>query len=447
MVKTCGPKITAEFLRLNRIVHVKKTTSRRTFLKQGATLSAALWSAPMILRAETLGLNGKTGPNSRINLGYIGMGGIMGGHMGLVGRSDIQPLYVCDVKSDKLQGAKKIMADRNYPDVTATPDFEDVINDPAVDAVVVATPDHWHAAISLAAMRAGKDVYVEKPMTLTIEEGKAMVEAQERYSRILQVGSQQRSEGAFHKAAEMVRNGWIGEIKEVYCSLGGFPASYLEKPQPIPENINYDKWLGPTPWEEYFPGRVQGSYQGGWRRFWEYGSRKNGDWGAHHFDITQWALGRDDSGPVRFVPKGFEGEPYSHYTYEDGVKVVRDHKDMKGHMIRFIGTGGEVLVSRGNRLETTPPELAGRPLGSGDERLYMSRDHRNNWIEGIRTRKQTICHAGVGHRTATICQLAGIAERLNRPIDWDPAAEQIVGDEEARRWQDRPRRAGYELPA
>ena len=422
-------------------------TSRRDFIKKGAATGTSIFAAPMILSAQTLGINGNSGANNRINMGFIGQGGMMGAHMGLASRGNVQPLYVCDVKSDKLAGAKNNMKGRGYADVVATPDYEDVVNDPAVDAVVIVTPDHWHAAIAIAAMRNGKDVYVEKPMTLTIEEGKAMVIAAEKYGRIVQVGSQQRSDSAFRKAATMVRNGWIGEIKEVYCSLGGFPPPTLEKVQPIPATLNYDKWLGPTPYETYFPNRVLGRYSGGWRCFWEYGSRKYGDWGAHHFDITQWALGRDSSGPVQFIPKGFKGEKYDHFIYDDGIKVVRDHPDRKGHMIRFIGTEGDVMVSRNGGLETNPPELATRPLQPSDERLYASPNHHENWIEGILTRKQTICTAEVGHRTGTICQLAGIANRLGRPINWDPKAEQIVGDEEAKRWQDRPRRAGYELPS
>lgn len=371
----------------------------------------------------------------------------MGAHMGTAHHPDVQPLYVCDVKPDKLTTAKQKMSAWNFKDVVATPDYEDVINDPAVDAVFIVTPDHWHAAIAIAAMRAGKDVYVEKPMTLTIEEGKAMVAAEARYGTILQVGSQQRSSNAFRKAAEIVRNGWIGQIKEVYASLGGFPPAVLGAEEPIPEGFNYDKWLGPTPYEPYTAARVQGSYSGGWRRFWEYGSRKNGDWGAHHFDITQWALGRDDSGPVKFTPKGYNGEKYASYEYDDGVRVIRDHPNRKGHMIRFIGTEGEVCVSRGEKIESTPADLVSRPLSPSDVQLYRSVDHKRNWLDGIHSRKKTICPATIGHRTATICQLAGIAERLNRPIQWDPVAEQIVGDADAQRWQDRPRRAGYELPA
>lgn len=421
--------------------------TRRSFLKQSAVLGASLFTAPMILRAETLGLNGRKGANDRINVGFIGYGKQMGGHVRSLGSDDRFPLYVCDVKADKLMHAKEDMAARGYPDVVATPDYEELINDPALDAVVIVTPDHWHAAISIAAMRAGLDVYVEKPMTLTIAEGQAMVAAERRYGSIVQVGSQQRSNRSFRKAAEIVRNGWIGEIKTVYVKLGTFPPPILGAEEPIPAGFNYDKWLGPAPWEPYTAERVLGDYGGGWRRFWEYGSRKNGDWGAHHFDITQWALGRDHTGPTRFMPIGTDGSLYAVYEYADGIRVVRDSPDGQGAMIRFVGTEGEVKVGRGGYLKTTPTGLASRSLNPSEIHLTNSPNHMDNWLEGIRTRRTPICPAAVGHRTATICQLAGIAERLDRPIQWDPDSEQIVGDPKAARWQDRPRRAGYELPA
>jgi hypothetical protein len=423
-----------------------KRQQRRQFLKKVGLAGASFVSAPMILRADVVGLKPGTGPNSRINMAFIGHGIRMGGLLPMIGREDVQPSWLCDVKSDKLKMASRRLAARGYADLPTTADFEDIANDPSVDAVVVCTPDHWHAAISIAMMRAGKDVYVEKPMTLTIEEGKAMVAAEKRYGSVVQVGSQQRSDRAFRKASEIVRNGWIGEIKEVYAHLGDFPQPTLDPEERIPEGFNYDKWLGPAPYEPYTEKRVRGDYSGGWRCYWEYGSRKTGDWGAHHFDIIQWALGMDGSGPSLFVPMGFEGEPYQYYQYANGVKVVRDHPDMKGHMIRFIGTDGEVRVSRGGRLETTPPGLASRVLGPSDKRLYNSPEHLNNWVDCIQTRQKPVCDTRIGHRTGTICQLAGISERLARAIKWDPVKEHIVDDAYARRWENRPRRAGYGLP-
>ncbi|MDB4384899.1 Gfo/Idh/MocA family oxidoreductase [Opitutaceae bacterium] len=424
-----------------------RPSTRRTFLKKSAALGAALISAPQIVRSEVLGRHGVPGANSRLNLAFIGFGKQMGGHTSIVETEGVEPLYVCDVKANELAKAQRIMAEHGYPDVTATPDFEDIMEDPAVDGVMVITPDHWHAGIAIAAMRTGKDVYVEKPMTLTIAEGKAMVEAQRRYGSIVQVGSQQRSNHAFRRAAEMVRSGWIGEVKEVHTRLGTFPPPTLGAEEPIPAGFNYDKWLGPAPYEPYTANRVLGNYGGGWRSYWEYGSRKNGDWGAHHYDITQWALGRDHTGPTLFVPPGYEGEEYQYYQYADGIKVVRNRPIENGHMIHFIGTDGTVSVSRGDQLETSRPELAKRPLSPDDVRLYESNNHQQNWLECMRTRQRPICDAVIGHRTATICQLAGISERLNRPIKWDPREESIVDDAGASRWEDRPRRAGYELPA
>ncbi|RME91721.1 MAG: gfo/Idh/MocA family oxidoreductase, partial [Verrucomicrobia bacterium] len=305
------------------------------------------------------------------------------------------------------------------------------------------TPDHWHAPISTMAMRHGKDVYVQKPMTLTVREGRIMSEVEREYGRILQVGSQQRSNRAFRKACEIVRNGWIGRVHTIYVGLGQFAPPEELPEQPIPEGFDYDRWLGPTPWYPYNQERVKGNYGGGWRRFWDYGARKNGDWGAHHFDIVQWALGTDHTGPVEFIPKGWEGTEYQTHIYPGGVRVLRDHPDRKGHMIRFIGTEGEVCVSRGDRLDTVPASLKDRPLGATDVHLYESNHHESNWVECIKTRRRPICPAEVGHRTATICHLNAIAERLGRPLRWDPEREEIIGDPEASRWLDRPRRAPY----
>ena len=422
----------------------KTSLSRRTILKGGlATIITS--TAPVFLSSRVLGRAGNIGPNSRINVGIVGNGLISGGHRGFcLTQPATQVVALCDVNRKVLD---KVVAEAKEKgvDCEAYGDYRELCLRPDLDAVFVTTPDHWHAAISIEAMRNGKDVYVEKPMTLTIEEGKAMRAARERYGRVLQVGSQQRSEAAFRRGAELVRNGYIGKVHTVICKLGDFPPATQFAAETVPDFLDYDRWLGPAPWEPYNEQRIKGNYSGGWRMFWEYGSRKNGDWGAHHFDIVQWALGMDESGPELFVPKGYEGASHQSHSYADGPKVIRDG-DAKGAMIRFIGENGEVRVGRDDQLETDPTSLKNVVLKSNDIRLYDSKDHRMDWLNSIKTRQQPICHVGIGHRTATICHLSGIAERLGRPVRWDPVAEQIINDPVATRMMDRPRRAPYSLP-
>ena len=425
--------------------------SRRDFLLRGAAAVGAVAAYPSVVPSTVFGA---TAPSNRITMGMIGMGLMMGGHFrGMLNRRDVQVLAVCDVDKGKRENAKRT-AEKTYADKAAGGayrgceaylEYEQLCARPDIDAVFVITPDHWHALCSLAAIKAGKDVYCQKPMTLTIREGRLMSDACKQYGTVFQVGSQQRSERAFRKACEIVRNGWIGKVHTIYTGLGEFAPPATLPEQPIPDGFDYDRWLGPTPWYPYNQERVKGDYGGGWRRFWEYGSRKNGDWGAHHFDIIQWALGMDDSGPVKFVPKGWNGTEYQTHYYADGTTVLRDHSVWGGHMIQFIGTEGQVMVSRGDRLDTQPVELASAPLLPSEIHLYESRDHEDNWLECIKTRGKTICDAEIGHRTATICHLSGIAERLGRPIQWDPAEEKILGDPAADRWYDRPRRAPYFL--
>jgi len=427
-----------------------KTTAftRREFLKSAALAGAAL-GLPTLVPGSAFGRNA---PSNRITLGLIGMGLMMGGQQqSMLGREEVQVLAVCDVDRGKRERARALTekayaaekASGAYKGCDAYNEYERIIERSDIDAVLVVTPDHWHTMISLAAIKSGKDVYVQKPMTLTVREGRIMSDVTRQYGAILQVGSQQRSERAFRKACEIVRNGWIGKVHTIYTELGTFPPPQTLPAEPIPDGFDYDRWLGPTPWYPYNHKRVEGNYGGGWRCFWDYGQRKNGDWGAHHFDIIQWALGMDDSGPVEFIPKGFQGAEYQSHVYADGTRVWKNHPVKHGQMIQFIGESGEVLVSRGDRLETTPAELKGRPLSPGDIHLYESHDHEGNWLECIKTRKQPICTAEIGHRTATICHLNGIAERLNRPIKWDPVREEIIGDPEASRWLDRPRRTPY----
>ncbi len=422
--------------------------TRRRFLKSSFAAAGAVFAGPQIVRAETLGNAKKAAANSRIGMGFIGIGLISEGHIvSFPGLKNVQPIAVCDVREEQVKKGQEILKTKGFEGILGSTKFEELLANPAIDAVCVTTPDHWHAAIALAAMKAGKDVYVEKPMTLTIEEGKALVAAEKKYGRIVQVGSQQRSSVHFRIAANLVRNGMIGDIKEVYCRLGEFPQPPdKEVIIPVPAGFNYDRWIGPTPFFEHSENRVKGSYGGGWRCYWEYGSRKFGDWGAHHFDIVQWALGRDETGPVEFIPMGFEGAEALHYRYADGITVWRDKKNPDNdHAIRFVGTKGEVFVDRG-KIASSPAELVRHKFGPNDIQVYESQEHRANFIESIETRKPTICPATVGHRTGTICQLSGIAQRLGRSIKWNPKTEQIVGDKEAAAMQDRKRRPGYEMP-
>ncbi len=418
--------------------------TRRSAIKMSLKAAAAI-SAPLFLPSSVLGLRGRVGPNSRITIGLIGHGKIMKGHRSYhLGRDTVEVVALCDVDRRKLDMALTEVKDMTGKTCPTYEYYEELCARSDIDAVVVGTPDHWHAQIAIEAMKNGKDVYVEKPMTLTIEEGKVMRETLHRYGNVLQVGSQQRSNRSFRKAAELVLNGYIGKVRTVSARLGEFPAPTQYPEEPIPAGFNYDRWLGPAPWEPYNLERVKGDYGGGWRSFWDYGSRKNGDWGAHHYDIIQWALGRDESGPVEFVPKGYEDTENQYFVYDDGVKVIRGY-GREGAMIHFVGDEGEVMVSRGDQFETKSPSLKNVVLKSSDVRLYESSDHRADWLNAIRTRKQPICNVNIGHRSATICQLSGISERLGRPIRWDPVSEQIVGDSNAAKWMSRPRRAPYGL--
>ena len=419
-----------------------ETLSRRSFIKAGLASAAGTIFFPYIARSNPIGAN------NRVRMALIGCGLIMKGHHGWAqSHPMIDLVAVCDVKTSQREAALAQLKQKN-PDAVGYVDYGDIMARNDIDAVIIGTPDHWHAAIAIDAMRVGKDVYVEKPMALTLDEAAAMVAAEKRYGRILQVGSMQRSYTEFRQAVDIVRNGWIGEITEIHIDLRGdfAPVSLLAE-EPVPADIDYDRWLGPAPWRPYNNLRVLGTYGGGWRIFWDYGSRKNGDWGAHHFDIVQWALDMDGNGPVLFVPKGFDGSPYQYHQYANGLKVTasKGGGPANGAMIRFVGKNGEVKVSR-DSIETTPAGLASRVPSSSEFAAYRSNNHRQNWLDSIISRRPPICPATVGASTFDICSLAGIAERLNRPIRWNPEKQEMIGDPEASRFADYTRRAGYPLP-
>ncbi|MBI5768900.1 MAG: Gfo/Idh/MocA family oxidoreductase [Verrucomicrobia bacterium] len=425
--------------------------TRRTVLKRGLAGVFAYAVAPNFFPAS---LFGKTAPSNRLTVGMIGNGLICSAHLGtLLGRDDCRIVATCDVWRSKGEKARDRIA-RAYGNQkdSGTPAkgidlyarHEELIARDDIDTVFVTTPDHWHAPISRAAMLAGKDVYCQKPLTLTLREGRVLVDTARQQGRILQTGSQQRSNVSFRKAAEIVRNGLIGDLKLIRTKLGEFPPPMALPTQPIPADLDWDRWLGPTPWRPYNERRIRGDYGGGWRCFLEYGARKNGDWGAHHFDIIQWALGMDDSGPVLFTPKGFEGARFQSHTYANGVRVER-YEDGQKYMIEFFGTKGSVKVSRSDEFETDPAPLATRALRAEEIHLYASDNHESDFFDCVRTRQRPICDVEIGHRTASICHLAGIADKVGRAIKWDPAKEQIIDDPMAARLLDRPRRAPYAL--
>lgn len=431
-----------------------RSVSRRNMIRNSVIGAGTAVAGPMIIPSSALGLAGAVAPSERLTLGMIGCGNIMRSHFGaMLGKKGVQIVAVCDVDRSKREKAQQSVESRYgartasglYKGCDAFNEHEEITDRVDIDACFVATPDHWHIPISLDAIRSGKDVYVEKPMTLTIREGRMFSDAVRRYGAVVQVGSMQRSDGAFRKAAEMVRNGWIGKVHAVYARLNRFPEIKELAEEPIPDGFDYDRWLGPAPWATYNKYRVSGSYSRGWRDFWEFGSRKNGDWGAHHYDIIQWALGMDHSGPASFFPVGHNGSEWQGFTYDKGPSVYRDRKAETGQQIEFHGENGIIGVSRGGQLVTTPRELKNKPLAPSEVHLYDSPNHHQNFLDCVRTRKRPICDVEIGHRTASICHLSAISERLKRPLSWDPLKEEILNDPAASRWLDRPRRAPYTL--
>ncbi len=318
-----------------------------------------------------------------------------------------------------------------------------------IDAVVIATPDHWHAIITIEAAKAGKDIYCEKPLSLTIREARQMANAVRRYGRVLQTGSMQRSMGQFRQACEIVRNGRIGKVREVYIGLPNNGRSSEEKwvpAEPIPEGFDYNMWLGPAPYKPFNSERVSGNYGGGWRYFRDYSGGMLTDWGAHHFDIAQWGLGMDNSGPVEVLPADGKEIKTLTYRYPNGAVMMNGlPKDApEGNGVLFVGDSGKVFVSRG-QIKTWPEEMVRIPTAANEIQLYRSNNHIGNWVDCIKSRDLPICDVEVGARSVTVCHLGNIAQWLQRPIKWNPQTEQIEGDPEAARWVDRPHRSPWHV--
>lgn len=410
--------------------------SRRSFLAGTSAAIAAPWIVP-----DTC-----FGANDRITLGFIGVGGQGRGNLsGFLKKANVAA--VCDVDSRHAVEAVKLI-EKAGGSCEVFADYRRLLERKEIDAVVVSTPDHWHALPTIHACRAGKDVYCEKPLSLTVTEGRAMVSAARDHGRIVQTGSQQRSAENFRKACELVRSGAIGQVREV---LVGIPESNFKGP-PVadgtpPAELDYNTWLGPAPARPYNEKRVHYNF----RFFWDYSGGQMTNWGAHHIDIAQWGLGMDDSGPVtvegtaEFHPeKWYEVTKTCRltYTYANGVRMIvgQVQADIPGGTT-FIGEKGRIFVNRGV-LKAEPAELLDAPRTVA---LEASANHHDNFLDCIRSRKRPICDVEIGHRTATACHLGNLVARLGRKIAWDPKTETIPGDAEAAAMLSRPGREPWTL--
>jgi predicted dehydrogenase len=432
--------------------------SRRQFI---ATTAAA---GPLLLSGCASG-GRRHAANDRVNLGFIGTGKIAQAHLkGFLAKGDVQIVAVNDVDTTRREHARQ-QVEGQYARTTASGaykgcavynDFRDLLDRADIDAVVICTPDHWHAIPAIQAAAAGKDIYCEKPLTLTIPEARAMVNATRRHRRVFQTGSQQRSSKEFRTAAELVRNGVIGKLQTVRAALG--PSSkWCDLPEePMEPGLDWDFWLGPAPQRPYnsilSPRGVHDHFPK-WRDYREYSGGMVTDWGAHHFDIAQWALGMDDSGPVEIIPPADPKATHGlKFLYTSGVELI--HED--GNGINFLGTDGRIQVNRGKfefwlgdqqKAATVKDcdRIAGEYLKDAKVRLYVSNDHRTDWLECIRTRKRPICDVEVGARSVSVCHLANLAYWNHRRLKWDPRKEQFVGDAEANKWLDRERRKPWTI--
>lgn len=422
--------------------------TRRQFLKTTATAAVA----PTLLPSSVW--SAAKGPNDRITLGFIGMGKQNSGLLnGFIHNNGAQVVAVCEVDTTRREHAKKTVEDYyakqtnkgSFKGCEAYKDFRELLARSDIDGVVIATPDHWHAIQVVAAANAGKDIYCEKPLSLTIGEARAMVNAVRRNNRILQTGSMQRSSKEFRKACELVRNGRLGKIKTVRIGIGG-PSKWCDLPEETMEpGLDWDFWLGPAPVRPYnsvlSPRGVHDHFPN-WRSYREYSGGAMTDWGAHHFDIAQWGLGMDNSGPVEIIPpddpKATNGV---RYLYANGVEMI--HDSSKGG-VTFIGTDGQIFVDRG-RFKAEPEALGEEELGDKAIRLYASSNHLQDWLDCVRSRKLPICDVEIGCRSVTVCHLGNLAYWNHRRLKWDPAKERFIGDDEANTWLDRAKRAPWKV--
>ncbi|ADB40975.1 Gfo/Idh/MocA family protein [Spirosoma linguale] len=423
--------------------------NRRDFVGKAATAVAGFMIVPrFVLGGKRPDGTKYLAPSDVISLGFIGTGKQGKGLMSsFLGTNEARIIAISEVyKAKAQQGLDRIKAhyEKNpqsgkYADIPVYTDFRELLARKDVDAVVIATPDHWHAAMAVRAAQAGKDIYCEKPLALTVKEGRAMVDAARKYNRVFQTGSMQRSWPEFRQTAELIRNGYIGEVKTIKVNVGPPPTAYDLPAEPIPDGLDWSKWLGPNEPvafnSELAPPLSKDVFPN-WRNYREFGGGMVTDWGAHMFDIVQWALDMDNSGPVEVIAPDGKDHPFLTYKYDNGIVMTHEKWDWN-NAIHFVGTEGEIKVQR-RKIETTPVSLATKEIGETEKHVHHSDNHYKDFLDAMRKRSKPICDVEVGHRTASVCNIGNIAYRLNRSLQWNPKKEQFKNDAEANALLGRP---------
>jgi len=425
---------------------------RRDFLKVGV----GAVSFPYLIPSSAMGKAGTVAPSNRIVMGAIGTGSMGTGDLrGFLGKKDVQFVAVCDVDIDHSGRAKKLVDDRNgNADCAVYGDYRDLIARGDMDAVMHALPDHWHGIVSVACARAGLDIHGQKPLARTIRGGRAICNAVKQYGRVWQTGSWQRSVGYFHKAAELVNAGVIGKVKYAEVGLPDGSGSGVLPVTPVPERLNYDMWLGPAPWREHVA--LSGdTVHWNWRWVMDYSGGQLTDWAGHHIDIAHWGLGLDTSGPVSvteakgvYPTEGTYNVPTAYRfknTYANGVQIVVANASQQPHGMGacWYGENGQWIHVRRGGMRASSPEILKTVLGPNDKRLYKSTDHKQNFLDCIKSRQKTITPVETAHRSISAGLLGEIAMLTGRDLKWDPVKETFIGDEAANRYLSRPMRAPW----
>jgi myo-inositol 2-dehydrogenase / D-chiro-inositol 1-dehydrogenase len=438
--------------------------SRRRFVKASSASLAAM-GLPAIVASQAFA---KNAPGDTLCIGCIGTGRMGHGDMSECLRGGMEPsvnarvVAVCDVDRLRAEHARREVEAfyaqqqprRGSTSIALYGDFRELLSRDDIDGVTISTPDHWHAPLAIAAAEAGKDIYLQKPLTHTIHEGQKLVSAVRRKRVVLQTGSQQRSDRNFRRACELVRNGRIGKLHTIRVLLPTDSGTGDPNPMTVPENLNFDMWLGPAPEQSYTEDRVHPQVdfgRPGWLQVETYCRGMITGWGSHMFDIAQWARGSDDSGPVEMVATADfpdRGLFNVHTTfkaegrYADGVKLIAETGTPPG--VRFEGDAGWLAVGR-SQLDAQPGAILRERIGEDEIRLHRSDNHMLNFLHCMRTRQDPICPVEVGHRSNSICLIAHIAMKLGRKLHWNPQAEQFVNDDEANAMLDYDHRSPWTI--